>query len=93
MTRQPVKTRTEPSSIVVGIATSTDFLHGAEDADEIVVDLEDRRDVPELLLRDPEGALRVAHRAGAATELLSGRRPWPGSPGPASVGRATILIS
>ncbi len=46
VTRKPVKIRTEPSSIVVGIETSTAFLHSERTSIEVVVDREGLGNVP-----------------------------------------------
>ena len=66
--------RTVPSSIDVGIETSTAFLHCDEDADEVVVDPERVGDLLELLLRELERVLaevRLGRRRGHRRGIYS----------------------
>ena len=84
VTRQPVKTRTLPSSIVVGIDDLDRLLARAEDRDEVVVDPERVGDVLQLLLRHLQRA-----RGSSGAPPIRKRHARSASGLPPSTGHAT----
>ena len=81
VTRQPVKTCTEPSSIVVGIETSTAFLHWPRTPTRSSSIPKTSATFLELLLRDRERARGAVTKASLYPEANLALVGGPGSVG------------